>query len=499
MQKKNVVYNLIVSFSTQIITLALGLIIPRLVLLAWGSEYNGLISSVTNIMRYLALLEAGFNTATIQALYKTLGENDNEQTSVVVRTSQHYYHKISLIYGALVIVVALLYPLIVSTSIPYYEVFLIITLQGMTGVINFAFRASYQQLLNAQGKYYIISLISLLTTILTYIAKIISVTVFHNVLIMQAMGVIVMMVQVTVYSIYFKNNYGWINKNAIIDKTILKNRQYYFIQQIAGLIFNSTDTFVLSIFCGLKVASVYAVYNLVYSALTSMISLVRGSTNFVLGQSFYKGRSIFEKIYDTYTAMQTALGSILSSTCIVLILCFIRLYTNGVTDIDYIDFITAFLFSFNLILECSRGTSLASANIAGKAPQTTWRYVLEASINLSASLILVQFIGLRGVLIGTSIAGIYRTTDSIIYTNRHVLNRSAFKELSLVALHFLIFIVIAGLSRTLVQIDAHSYPELILYAIIITIVISGIYGTLFYFMNKNSIKYFVSILKKRDS
>ena len=498
MHKKNVIYNLIVSFLTQIITLGLGLIIPRLILLTWGSEYNGLISSVTNIMRYLALLEAGFNTATIQALYKTLGENDNEQTSVVVRTSQHYYHKISVAYGALVIVVALLYPLLVKTSISFFEVFLIITLQGMTGVINFAFRASYQQLLNAQGKYYVISLITLLTTILTYIAKIISVTVFHNVLIMQAMSVIVMIVQVTVYSIYFKKNYGWINKNAVIDKKILKNRQYYLIQQMAGLVFNSTDTFVLSVFCGLKVASVYAVYNLVYSALASMISLVRGSTNFVLGQSFYKGKSIFEKIYDTYTGMQTALGSILSSTCIVLILGFIKLYTKGVTDIDYIDFVAAFLFSFNLILECSRGASLASANIAGKAPQTTWRYVLEASINLSVSLILVQFIGLRGVLIGTSIAGIYRTTDSILYTNRYVLNRSAFREFSLVILHFSIFIIIAGLSRTMFIIDTDSYLGLILYAIIVMIVITGIYGVLFYFANKNSVKYFVSILKKRD-
>ena len=158
MQKKDVVINLVVSAVTQIITLALGLVLPRLILLTWGSEYNGLLSSVTNIMSYLALLEAGLNTAMLQALYKTVGQNDREQTSIVVRTAQRYYYKISIVYAAMVVGIAFLYPLVVETAISYWEIVAIIVLQGLVGVINFAFRAAYQQLLNAEGKYYVISL-----------------------------------------------------------------------------------------------------------------------------------------------------------------------------------------------------------------------------------------------------------------------------------------------------------------------------------------------------
>ena len=72
MKKKTVIENLIVSTLTQLITLILGMILPRLILLAWGSEYNGLLSSVTNILRYLSLLEAGFNTATLPVSYTHL-------------------------------------------------------------------------------------------------------------------------------------------------------------------------------------------------------------------------------------------------------------------------------------------------------------------------------------------------------------------------------------------------------------------------------------------
>lgn len=497
MQKKNVIINLIVSTVTQIITLILGLILPRLILLTWGSEYNGLLSSVTNILRYLSLLEAGFNTATLQALYKTVGQNDREQTSVVVRTSQHYYHRISLVYAVMVLAISLVYPLLIDSSIAYWEIVLIIVLQGAVGVINFAFRASYQQLLNAEGKYYIISLITLMTTILTYGAKIVAVTVFNSVLIMQIMSVVVIIIQITVYAIYFNRKYYWIDKNAKTNESLLQNRKYYFIQQVAGLVFNSTDTFVLSIFCGLKVASVYAVYNLVYTALAQIIALIRGSSNFVLGQSYHKDKGLFEKVYDAYSAMQSTIGGIMASISIVLIINFVKIYTKGVTDIDYIDFIAAFLFSFNLMLECSRGTSLASANIAGKAPQTTWRYVLEAGINLMSSLILVKFIGLRGVLVGTGLAGLYRTTDSIVYTNKHVLERSSFTELRMVVINFLLYFMFAFIACRLISLNCSGYTELLLAAIIVGIVVVAAFGIVFYLLNRNESKVLLGALKKK--
>lgn len=498
MQKKNVLVNLIVSTITQIITLILGLILPRLILITWGSEYNGLLSSVTNILRYLSLLEAGFNTATLQALYKTVGQNDREQTSVVVRTSQHYYHRISLVYAAMVIAISLVYPLLLESTISYWEIVLIIVLQGAVGVINFAFRASYQQLLNAEGKYYIISLITLMTTVLTYAVKIIAVTVFNSVLIMQVLSVVVILIQITVYALYFNKRYYWINKKAKRNESLLKNRKYYFIQQVAGLVFNSTDTFVLSIFCGLKVASVYAVYNLVYTALGQIIALIRGSTNFVLGQSYHKDKSLFQKVYDAYSAMQSTIGSIMASICIVLIINFVRIYTKGVSDIDYIDFIAASLFSFNLILECSRGTSLASANIAGKAPQTTWRYVLEAGINLFSSLILVQFIGLRGVLIGTALAGLYRTTDSIIYTNKYVMGRSPLAELRMVLINFILYFLIAFIAHSFVVLNMPGYGQLFIASIITGVIVALVYGIAFYILNHQEAKVLMKALLKRE-
>ena len=80
------------------------------------------------------------------------------------------------------------------------------------------------------------------------------------------LGVLIVLMQTAIYAVYFKRKYQWIDTSVESNMGLLENRRYYQVQQLAGLVFNSTDTFVLSIFCGLKVASVYTVYNMVYSA-----------------------------------------------------------------------------------------------------------------------------------------------------------------------------------------------------------------------------------------
>ena len=54
---------------SQVITLLLGIIIPKLMIVSYGSEVNGLLSSIRQVFVYVALLEAGIGTASLQALY----------------------------------------------------------------------------------------------------------------------------------------------------------------------------------------------------------------------------------------------------------------------------------------------------------------------------------------------------------------------------------------------------------------------------------------------
>jgi len=487
--------NILVSTGVQIVTLALGLLLPRIILLNWGSEYNGLINSITTVMQYLALLEAGIGTSTLQALYRSLGQNDEYQTSVVIKSSRKYYKKVACVYALAVVGVSAIYPLLLKTTIPYWEIFFAIMLQGCTGVINFAFRAAYQQLLNAEGKYYVVSLITLLTTVLTYAAKIISVLIFDSIIVMQIFGVIVMGIQILIYSVYFRKKYRWIDNSVSPDMALLKNRKYYLIQQIAGLVFNSTDILVLSVFCSLQIASVYSVYKMVYAALATLIGILRYSTNFIQGQAFHSERQEFAQKYKIYTSFQVVLGGLLASCSVVLVRGFVRLYTAGVTDVEYMNYPAAVLFSINFMLDCARGTSLACANVAGQAPKTSWRYIAEAIINLSASLVLVNIVGMNGVLLGTLIAGIWRTTDSIVFFNRKVLEKKPTGELLLVGVVFLIFFIYTLIGYN-VMLPINNYLQFVLWGLLAGGVSIVLFGATFYFANRRVIHMSINKNKK---
>ena len=311
---------------------------------------------------------------------------------------------------------------------------------------------------------------------------------------MQILGVLIMGIQICFYALYFKKRYSWLDRNAQINMSLLENRKYYVIQQIAGLVFNSTDTIVLSIFCGLKVASVYTVYNMVYSALATLINIVRKSSNFIVGQSYHNNKEKFKRIYLLYSSFQTTLGGILSSCSIVLIMSFVKLYTKGVTDIDYFNYAAAILFSINIILDCSRGASLSGANVAGMASKTTWRYILEATINLSSSLVLVHYIGMNGVLVGTIIAGIWRSIDSILFFNIKVINNNPARELIFVMMVLTTFALFAYIG-TVIELPISNYIQFAEWGIGIFVVIGLAYGILFFIMNRLSLYMVLSFVK----
>ena len=120
---------------------------------------------------------------------------------------------------------------------------------------------------------------------------------------------------------------------------------------------------------------------------------------------------------------------------------FIRLYTVGIQDINYVYDYLPLLFCVIQILACCKNVGNITINIGGLARKVVWRAILEAGINLVVSVVLVQFVGIYGVLIGTIVAIFYRMIDVIIFSNKNVLKRSPTKIL-LCWLHYLLFFML---------------------------------------------------------
>ena len=83
--------NLISSIVYQFVLISLSFLLPRLYLENFGSEVNGVLSTIKQIFTYMVLLEAGVGLATTQALYKRIGEKNYKSANEVLSATHSYY------------------------------------------------------------------------------------------------------------------------------------------------------------------------------------------------------------------------------------------------------------------------------------------------------------------------------------------------------------------------------------------------------------------------
>ena len=67
---KKFMYNTIATAAYQMIVMLVGFITPRILLQYYGSEINGLVSSINQFITYFSLVEAGIAGAAVYSLYK---------------------------------------------------------------------------------------------------------------------------------------------------------------------------------------------------------------------------------------------------------------------------------------------------------------------------------------------------------------------------------------------------------------------------------------------
>ena len=114
---RNATLNIAFSLMLQLVTFARGLILPRIIIPMYGSDVNGLISSVTHFLAYISLLEAGVGSVFRAALYKPLAEGNIQRTSGIINEQKRFYRKIGYIFLFYVLALMVIYPMIAKTNV----------------------------------------------------------------------------------------------------------------------------------------------------------------------------------------------------------------------------------------------------------------------------------------------------------------------------------------------------------------------------------------------
>ena len=119
MRKKKAIYNIIANLGLQIIYIIYGFVIPKIIINKFGSNINGLVTSITQFLSYITLLESGVGPVVKAALYKPLARQDKNVINGILKTADKFFKKISIAFIVYIVILCLTYPLLINKNFDY--------------------------------------------------------------------------------------------------------------------------------------------------------------------------------------------------------------------------------------------------------------------------------------------------------------------------------------------------------------------------------------------
>ena len=172
----------------------------------------------------------------------------------------------------------------------------------------------------------------------------------------------------------------------------------------------------------------------------------------------------------------------------VLVIPFVKIYTKGINDANYIRNSFAIIIILSEIIYSIRKPYNSLVLAAGHFKETRRGAWVEAISNIIISCILVFKYGIIGVAIGTLISVTIRTIEIIHYTSQNILNRSDLEAYKKVLPMIVESIIIIYIFNNFIRIDVQSFFELILYSVVVVIVATVIILLINLVINKDMIK-----------
>lgn len=485
-KKKASMLNMGLIAAYQIVTALFGFILPSMILNTYGANLHGYTTTVSNIMSYVALVNAGLAPAAVQALYSPLAKKDIYRLNQVLNSIAHFYTISGCLYTIAITIIAAILPFILSNQLPSTIIVLLMIVIGASSTLECFIYSKYKVLLQADQRLFVVSVAD---TVMYFMRIAFQVALIWNrmsIVLVMAVPIVMVILRMLVLAIYCKRNYPGLDTSIKGDNSSLSKRWSAMIHQLAGLVVYNADVTLLTLFGTLVQVSIYSVYSLVFQKLYEFLTNIFSSgTVASFGQLISENRrDSLLKNYDLYEYGYYFIISFVYAVSASMILPFVSVYTKKYTSIPYVDGNLAILFMIIGFANNIRIPCLTMIDAAGHFKETQWRAILEALINIIVSLVLIKPLGMYGLLIGTICSFVYRTTDIIYYSHKYILNisfkRTVFRVIR-VALVILINVALYDffIGKTI----ADSWNEWILYSTI-TSIIAIITTSLIYFITE---------------
>ncbi len=495
---KLLVINSLTSILGQMATVICGFVLTRLILEFFGSTTNGLVASISQFLGFIAFLEMGIGAVVKSALYKPLAQKNEGEISSIIVACRRFYRKIALVLIIYTCILMIAFPILSHDGYSWIYSASLVFIISLSLFAQYFIGMPYQLLLNADQKAYIPAVVCGSTLVFSTLVSAIAMNLGCSIHIVKLVASISYIARPLIYLVYVKKHYN-IDNHIIISEDPLPQRWNGLAQHIAYVVVNYTDIVVLTLLSTFASVSIYSVYHNVTIGVQQLISSVSVGVSAMLGSVLYSEN--LEKTRRTFAAIEWffhAISVFLFTVTGILLIPFVKVYTEGITDTNYIVPVFAVLITLaqaSYSLRIPYETMILAAN---HYKQTQKSAIVEALINICISVCLVKSIGLIGVAIGTLVAMTYRTVYLVIYLSKNIINYkiSVFPRMLLIDLgESFLCVMCSKFVKSNVALS--SWGDWIILAIVVSLlcfIICFIFNILFY---RQYVKMLVNRLRRK--
>ena len=421
-RRKKLLFNTIASLAVQAIALICGFILPRHFLVYYGSEVNGLASSITEFLGFVTICECGVGSVVQSAFYSPLAEKNQYDINCIFMSSKRFFRKIAYILIAYTAVLTVVYPYVIGEKFDFIYTAILILAISVNQFVQYFFGATYKLLLQADQLGFIPMALQCITLVLNTIVCIVLMKLGAPIHLVKFFSGLIHILEPFVLHLFVVKRYC-INTKIEYTGEPIKQKWNGFAQHISAKVLANTDVTVLTLFSTLENVSVYGVYNLICNGIRKIIVALSNGLQSMLGNMLAKKE--YQTLKNTFDNIEWAMHTLVTLMfCItgLMIVPFVSIYTKGVNDANYIVPVFGAILVLAQALRCIQLPYNLVVLAAGHYKQTQKSSILEAVINIVISVLAVIRFELVGVAIGTAVAIFYRACFLAWYISKNIID-----------------------------------------------------------------------------
>lgn len=405
---KNTGRNIVYGTTLKLYQIVVPFLIRTAMIYCLGIQYVGISSLFVSILQVLNLMELGVGSAMVFSMYKPIAQDDTETICALMRLYRLYYRVIGLAILVIGVILVPFLPHLIKDDLPSDVNLYVLYLLNLAATVASYWLFAYKNcLLAAYQRNDITSKIGMAISTIEYGLELLVIVFFKNYYLYLLVKILTQILSNIVTAKKVDRIFPDYTPRGNMDKEIVSdiNRkvQDLFTAKVGGVIVNSADNIVISSFLGLTVLAIYNNYYYILTSVIGFVTIIFNACIAGIGNSLVTETE--EKNYNDFKLF-TFIIVWISGFCSCCFLClfqpFMKLWLKDSSSmLGMLEVLCLCIYFF--VYEMA-AMMIQYKDAAGIWHEDRFRPLITALFNLMLNLILVQSIGLLGVILSTVIS-----------------------------------------------------------------------------------------------